>query len=394
LAAAETGKPVMAGTNTKPCPPGKEKENFRQVLAALEQGIATGVSTGEESKPAPIPDRDGEAVDAPVYPGPVLTCVLPGEEIGSAGDGGPGEQSVMLPANVPRKVWQGPPAVLFPGRAHSTSGNLSVVPSPECAVPLQIHRGIAALPGGEEPAAGLPATAPVALQARPVNQTTVPGFTEEVTAERIRLGERSTPGEYQFMTTELPPAEDSTRGGMLTADNAGKAGGYDAGLCNQAAGANLAAQDGGPFDLQVQQVFPEAVLAREIVARGLAVWQRGHGYIRLQLKPEFLGEVQVQVTSHRGHIMAVLVVDSELVRSSVQACLPHLQHNLAQLGLSCDRFSVEVSSFGAGSSTDGHAAAHHGGSGGFGQPAFGGGFSGWGQSGPQDWPYSLFNHLA
>lgn len=138
--------------------------------------------------------------------------------------------------------------------------------------------------------------------------------------------------------------------------------------------------------------LPAANLAREIVSQGLAVWQRGYGYVRLKLEPEFLGHLDLRVTSHLGHLSAHLVVENEAVRSLVQACLPHLEQNLAQHGLSLARFQVEVGGSGAG-----HTA------GGFGRPAAGGGYNYPSSGGRTNWwaeqerpanGFFLVNYLA
>lgn len=137
-----------------------------------------------------------------------------------------------------------------------------------------------------------------------------------------------------------------------------------------------------------------AVLAREIVSQGLAVWQRGYGYVRLKLEPEFLGHVEVKVSSHLGRLAAYLVVENELVRGLVQACLPHLQQNLAQHGLALERFSVEIGGWGGGGATGGHSRAAYGG-GSSGHPSFGGS-QWWGRDGGSEshWSFSLVNYLA
>ncbi|MBC7347661.1 MAG: flagellar hook-length control protein FliK [Clostridia bacterium] len=132
------------------------------------------------------------------------------------------------------------------------------------------------------------------------------------------------------------------------------------------------------------------VLAREIVHQGLAVWQKGYGQVRLKLHPEALGEVRLEVTSRAGRIAAHLVVENEAARSLVQAALPHLQQQLADHGLTCERFSVEVGNFGGGGYERGSGS-----SGGFGKSTPGSGSS-WATegrgSGTKDQVFSLVEY--
>jgi hypothetical protein len=92
----------------------------------------------------------------------------------------------------------------------------------------------------------------------------------------------------------------------------------------------------------------EVTVARELVQQGLAVWQHGYGYVRLKLKPDFLGRVEVQVSSHLGRLSAQVVVENEAARQLLQGSFSHLRDNLAQYGLNLERLSVEVGGYGSG----------------------------------------------
>ncbi|MGB9919146.1 MAG: flagellar hook-length control protein FliK [Moorellales bacterium] len=182
--------------------------------------------------------------------------------------------------------------------------------------------------------------------------------------------------------------KDRQTAGILRPDSLGTRqwGGVEAqAAVKEAGGREVSAPTGG-----AEAAAPEALLARELVERGLAVWQHGYGYMRLKLKPEFLGQVELQVSSRLGRLVAQVVVESEVVRNLVQASFAHLRDNLAQYGLSLERLSVEVGGNGNGSTGSQFPFQEPGH---FGRPAHAFGWSG-GQTRPQAAGRSLLNCLA
>jgi hypothetical protein len=104
----------------------------------------------------------------------------------------------------------------------------------------------------------------------------------------------------------------------------------------------LGSTGGGPAEPSVE------VVAREMVNAVHLAWSQGGGYLRLRLKPDFLGQVELKVTSLFGRVSVAMAVESELVKSLVQAGYAIIRDNLAQYGMSLERLSVEVGNFGQG----------------------------------------------
>lgn len=72
-----------------------------------------------------------------------------------------------------------------------------------------------------------------------------------------------------------------------------------------------------------------------------------YGEIRLQLKPEHLGELHVKITTDNGVISAAFMAESHTVKSLIEAGLPELRQQLMQQGLNIQDVSVQVGGHGA-----------------------------------------------
>ena len=67
-----------------------------------------------------------------------------------------------------------------------------------------------------------------------------------------------------------------------------------------------------------------------------------YGEIRLQLKPEHLGELQVKIATNNGVVSALFVAESHTVKGLIEAGLPQLKEQLMQQGLNIQDVSVQV----------------------------------------------------
>jgi hypothetical protein len=64
--------------------------------------------------------------------------------------------------------------------------------------------------------------------------------------------------------------------------------------------------------------------------------------IRIQLKPENLGELKIRLTVTDGVLSGRIVVQSEETKGLIQASIPRLQESLEQQGIPVSRFNVNV----------------------------------------------------
>ncbi|NLA57312.1 MAG: flagellar hook-length control protein FliK [Firmicutes bacterium] len=93
-------------------------------------------------------------------------------------------------------------------------------------------------------------------------------------------------------------------------------------------------------------VSPSQVV--EQIIRGVELNVKGeNGEIRLQLKPDSLGEVEVRIAAHNGIVSAEFIAESQRVKSLIEAGLDQLKQQLMEQGLNIQELTVQV---GGGSS--------------------------------------------
>ena len=81
----------------------------------------------------------------------------------------------------------------------------------------------------------------------------------------------------------------------------------------------------------------------EQILRGVELNVKGeNGEIRLQLKPESLGEVEVRIATNNGIVSAEFIAESQRVKSLIEAGLPQLKQQLMDQGLNIQGLSVQV----------------------------------------------------
>ena len=120
------------------------------------------------------------------------------------------------------------------------------------------------------------------------------------------------------------------------------------GLSSQAAQADAVSQEltqaaslRPQHPAQGTAVNPNQVI--EQIVRGVELNVRGeNGEIRLQLKPESLGEVEVRIATNNGIVSAAFIAESQRVKSLIEAGLPQLKQQLMEQGLNIQGLSVQV----------------------------------------------------
>lgn len=84
--------------------------------------------------------------------------------------------------------------------------------------------------------------------------------------------------------------------------------------------------------------------------------------VRVQLKPEHLGELSLRVTMQEGELTARLDVGVPAVKAALDAQLPHLREALAQQGIEIHRFEILADSSMQGQAQQGEQRSRHHGS--------------------------------
>ncbi|NLK09132.1 MAG: flagellar hook-length control protein FliK [Firmicutes bacterium] len=81
-----------------------------------------------------------------------------------------------------------------------------------------------------------------------------------------------------------------------------------------------------------------------------------YGEVRLQLKPEHLGELQMKIATNNGVVSALFIAESHTVKSLIESGLPDLKEQLMQHGLNIQDVAVHV---GSDPSSNGQAHSGH-----------------------------------
>jgi flagellar hook-length control protein FliK len=69
---------------------------------------------------------------------------------------------------------------------------------------------------------------------------------------------------------------------------------------------------------------------------------QGRSEIQIRLKPDFLGNVQMNIVADKEQLVVRMVTDQPVVKEIVEANLHHLRTELQHQGLTIDRFEVVV----------------------------------------------------
>jgi flagellar hook-length control protein FliK len=100
---------------------------------------------------------------------------------------------------------------------------------------------------------------------------------------------------------------------------------------------------GGTSKVTAETARPDpAEIIKQIVARTNRQGTREGGEIRIQLKPDYLGPLNLRVTLERGALTAHLVTQSQRVKEAIEAGLPQLKQALEDQGLRTDQIAVSL----------------------------------------------------
>lgn len=107
---------------------------------------------------------------------------------------------------------------------------------------------------------------------------------------------------------------------------------------------------------QTASAIPPRQIVEQVVKQVKLDATGEYGEIRLQLKPEHLGELQVKIATENGVVSAIFVAESHAVKSLIEAGLPQLKDQLMQQGLNIQDVAVHVG--GDAPSGQSHAGRH------------------------------------
>jgi len=81
----------------------------------------------------------------------------------------------------------------------------------------------------------------------------------------------------------------------------------------------------------------------KIVDRAVMTLKSGQSEMKMMLKPEFLGQVRMQVLTENQHVMVKIIVETQVVKEVIENNLGQLKGDLQSHGLEVDKFDVMTS---------------------------------------------------
>ena len=64
--------------------------------------------------------------------------------------------------------------------------------------------------------------------------------------------------------------------------------------------------------------------------------------LTIQLKPEFLGKVDMELKTQDGVVTARLMAENPVVRDTIESLIPQIREHLAEQGINLQQFTVDV----------------------------------------------------
>lgn len=89
----------------------------------------------------------------------------------------------------------------------------------------------------------------------------------------------------------------------------------------------------GTFESKVMDQIVDKASLRSI---------QGRSEVRISLKPEFLGKVQMNISTHKEQVVVRITTDQPVVKEIIESHLHHLKAELQNQGLTIDKFDVMV----------------------------------------------------
>ena len=92
----------------------------------------------------------------------------------------------------------------------------------------------------------------------------------------------------------------------------------------------------------VTQAMPDWDIAQQIVQKATLITQQGKSMMEIQLKPEFLGKVKVQLAFSEGAVSAYLTAEKSQVSQLLGSMLQQIKTSLEDQGIRIDYLGVNV----------------------------------------------------
>ncbi len=148
-----------------------------------------------------------------------------------------------------------------------------------------------------------------------------------------RTETRKAGGEPGAANADRPRTMDDPTAGQLNRTT-----GQDARTTKTTEARASGAEDGKPASTRPDP----SDLIKQIVARASARGDGNGGEMRVQLKPEYLGPLNLRVIVERGGVTAHLTTQNQMVKEALEAALPQLKEALAGQGLRTDHIAVTL----------------------------------------------------
>lgn len=97
-----------------------------------------------------------------------------------------------------------------------------------------------------------------------------------------------------------------------------------------------------PSQTSPQQLEFQEEVVEQIVDRMVFNLEQEHQEVRIQLKPDYLGEVSIKVAIERGIVRAEFVAENQAVKEIIAASLPQLRVNMEQAGIQLGDVNVNL----------------------------------------------------
>jgi flagellar hook-length control protein FliK len=100
-------------------------------------------------------------------------------------------------------------------------------------------------------------------------------------------------------------------------------------------------------------------VVNQLVDRAVLIHRNGQAEVRIDLKPEYLGRIQMKIATENQRVTVHLLAESPMAREIVEASLGQLRTDLAGQGLEIDRFEVDLFASADSEHRDGTGSAGH-----------------------------------
>ncbi len=327
------GKPEVAAEPSSEASPKSEPKTEEAAAKSPEAGAAELVAVIA----APVSELASFAVMTAAVPAPQVPVEETSEEA----------PEIPVAAAVQTAVAEGaeeadPALTAAIAKAVPVSGKPEVAPKPEAVA--KPEEAAEEVESEAEPAKPVVAVKPMARQ-------TVPSSLEGLRAEKGLMSLRdslddaprieTSPAPAKSASRPLPESLDEVTATAVESDAPAPASVKPWEITEPV---RVAADVSGPKS-ETPAIKAEPIPVKEAITRTFMQVQKTPdrpAELRLQLNPEHLGRMEVQVKAHEGAVSAVIRVDHAAVRDLVETQLAALRTSLAEQGIKIDRLEVSV----------------------------------------------------